>query len=35
MNKLDMYKNCQSANLDNAEWLEDRIVNLPSSYRKL
>jgi len=33
MNKLDMFKKCQTANLDNAEYLEDRIVNVPSSYR--
>ena len=31
MNKLRMYKNCQTGNLDNAIWLEDRIVNIPSS----
>jgi aminotransferase in exopolysaccharide biosynthesis len=33
MNKLKMYKNCLIGNLDNAEWLEDRIVNIPSGYR--
>lgn len=33
MNKLEMYKDCQSGNLDNAEYLEYRIVNLPSGYR--
>lgn len=33
MNKLEMYKNCQTGNLDNSEWLEKRIVNLPSGYR--
>ncbi len=32
MNKLKMYKNFQAGNLENAEWLEDRIVNIPSSY---
>lgn len=32
-NKLEMYKNCQCGDLTNAEWLEDRIVNIPSSYR--
>lgn len=32
MNKLEMYKGCQSGDLSNAEWLEDRIVNLPSSF---
>ena len=31
MNKLPMFKNCQKGNLDNAEWLEDRVVNIPSS----
>lgn len=34
MSKLEMYKDCQTDNLDNAKWLEDRIVNLPSGYRK-
>jgi len=33
MNKLDMYKDCQKGNIDNSEWLEDRIVNIPSGYR--
>lgn len=33
MNKLDMYADCMCSNLDNAEWLEDRVVNIPSSYR--
>lgn len=31
MNKLEMYKECQSGNLDNALWLEVRVVNIPSS----
>jgi len=31
MNKLDMYKNCQAADLSNAEYLEQRVVNIPSS----
>jgi perosamine synthetase len=31
MNKLDMYKDTQCGNLDNAFWLEDRIVNISSS----
>ncbi len=34
MNKLEMYKNCQTGSLDNAYWLEDRVVNIPSGYRK-
>lgn len=33
MNRLDMFKDAQCGNLDNAEWLEDRIVNIPSSVR--
>jgi dTDP-4-amino-4,6-dideoxygalactose transaminase len=31
MNKLEMYKNCQTGDLSNALWLEDRVVNIPSS----
>ena len=31
MNKLKMYKHCQSDHLQNSIWLEDRVVNLPSS----
>lgn len=34
MNKLEMYKTCFAGNLDNSEYLEDRIVNIPSGYRK-
>ncbi|WP_022668249.1 LegC family aminotransferase [Desulfospira joergensenii] len=30
---LDMYKNCQKGDLKNARWLQERIVNLPSSAR--
>lgn len=33
MNKLDMFKHCQCGNLTNSEWLEDRVVNIPSSFR--
>lgn len=33
MNKLPMFKECQHGTLDNAEWLEQRVVNIPSSYR--
>ncbi|MCX7735834.1 MAG: LegC family aminotransferase [Candidatus Kapabacteria bacterium] len=33
MNKLPMFEQCQSGNLDNSLWLEERVVNLPSSYR--
>lgn len=30
-NKLDMYAGCECADLTNSEWLEDRVVNIPSS----
>ena len=33
LNKLDMYKHCETGDLTNSEWLEDRIVNIPSSVR--
>ena len=33
MNKLVMFKDCLHGNLDNAQYLEDRIVNIPSSVR--
>jgi hypothetical protein len=26
-----MYKDCQHDGLENSRWLEDRVVNLPSS----
>lgn len=31
MNHLSMYANCRRGELSNAEWLEARVVNLPSS----
>jgi len=31
MNKLSMFKEAQCGNLANAEWLESRVVNIPSS----
>ena len=31
MSKLPMYKDCQSDGLQNSLWLEDRVVNIPSS----
>jgi len=31
MNHLTMYSNCRRGDLSNAEWLEARVVNLPSS----
>lgn len=33
LNKLEMFSDAHTGNLDNAEWLEDRIVNIPSSVR--
>jgi perosamine synthetase len=31
MNKLPMFKYAQCSDLTNSEWLEDRVVNIPSS----
>ena len=31
MNKLDIFKRMQCDDLSNSEWLEDRVVNIPSS----
>ena len=31
MTKLSMFKDCQSDGLENSLWLEDRVVNIPSS----
>lgn len=33
MNKLIMFKECQCSDLTNSKWLEDRVVNIPSSAR--
>ncbi|RZB29759.1 MAG: hypothetical protein SRB1_02039 [Desulfobacteraceae bacterium Eth-SRB1] len=33
LSKLEMYKDFQSDALENAQWLEDRVVNIPSSVR--
>jgi len=33
MNKLEMFKDSQCTDLTNAEWLEARVVNIPSSVR--
>ena len=33
LSNLGMYKKCQKGDLKNALWLQDRIVNLPSSVR--
>lgn len=34
-NKLEMYKNCQHDDLANSQWLEDRVVNIPSGVKSL
>lgn len=31
MNKLEMFSKCQSVDLSNSIWLEERVVNIPSS----
>ncbi len=33
LNKLTMYKDSYNDGLENAQWLEDRLVNIPSSVR--
>lgn len=33
MSELEMYKDCQKTNLKNAKYLEQRVVNIPSSVR--
>ena len=33
LNKLPMFKDSQSGDLSNAKWLEQRVVNIPSSVR--
>lgn len=33
MNRLEMFKDCESDSLENTRWLADRIVNIPSSVR--
>lgn len=33
MNKLEMFKHCETDGLLNTSWLADRIVNIPSSVR--
>lgn len=31
LNRLPMFKDCQCGDISNAEWLADRVVNIPSS----
>ena len=33
MNRLEMFKHCETDGLENTEWLAERIVNIPSSVR--
>ncbi|MGJ0288431.1 LegC family aminotransferase [Aliarcobacter cryaerophilus] len=33
MNELEMFKDCQKIDLKNAKYLEERVVNIPSSVR--
>jgi aminotransferase in exopolysaccharide biosynthesis len=33
MNKLHMFKDCQTDALENTLWFEERVVNIPSGYR--
>ncbi|MDP3302080.1 MAG: LegC family aminotransferase [Sulfuricurvum sp.] len=33
MNELQMFQDCQCTSLDNAKYLEERVVNIPSSVR--
>ena len=33
MSKLEMFKDCLKGDLENSEWLADRLVNIPSSVR--
>jgi perosamine synthetase len=33
MSRLPMYRHCQCTSLETAQWLEDRLVNIPSSVR--
>lgn len=33
MNKLEMFRDCETDGLENTRWLEERIVNIPSSVK--
>jgi perosamine synthetase len=35
MHKLAIFENCQNGDLKNSEWLEERVVNIPSSVKAL
>ena len=34
MHRIEMFKDCMYADLNNTEWIEDRLVNIPSSVRR-
>jgi len=34
MNNLEFFRDCQTGELSNSKWLEDRVINLPSSVIK-
>ncbi|MOA30907.1 hypothetical protein D3C78_1520280 [compost metagenome] len=33
MNRLEMFKDCQTDALTNSIWIADRLVNIPSGFR--
>jgi perosamine synthetase len=33
IHKLEMFKNCYTDTLENSLWVEDRLINIPSSFR--
>ena len=33
MNEMAMFKSCQSGSLSNSQWLESKVINIPSSVR--
>ena len=33
MNELEMFKNCECGDLSNAQWIEERLVNIPSGVK--
>lgn len=33
MNRLEMFKECETDRLENTLWLEERIVDIPSSVK--
>jgi perosamine synthetase len=35
MHKLKMFENCYRTSMDNTEWINERLINIPSSYSEL